>query len=513
MSKMIFTNKFSESLAALLMAYDNAPIYLSDELMKGYLNNFIENGPYIYEHVHNDYTLLGDPAFWKDIFSEESLFGNNPQTSKSVEYLLSIFMVLYAIHDTLQKPHFYKLKLSYSLWCDTSRANTFISSLVMDFDFRDRKGLDFSSKYMPNNMVVKYIFNIHKTEINKWQITEDLGLDIDPQEDLSELMHKFDYDIIMAGTAFMQVQAVLLLLNCSDLYSKSTQEIAKTLIMSFKELLADVRIEKMEIDTAIASGIMREGVKTTTGIKIFFALENFDRYCLRIDFPHDGEEFLHYNLHEPGRKNALPLNTAQYNSLAGKYKHLDELFFHFNNLYWFRSNFISKLERMAPEKDSSEYENYLYLRKELLDLFHKQGHYRMFGNDKNDGTGDDMKNDISESDMRVFVAEFGTALSQMPEAAVLYSDTGIDNISSELNRIKLKDVLYYYLTLYQGCTYKELLLGKSCRREKEEIKTRVLDILFGSYKEAVTQYGEYKDFAELNLKEILELVWEICCAK
>lgn len=186
--------------------------------------------------------------------------------------------------------------------------------------------------------------------------------------------------------------------------------------MSFKDLLADVRIQKIEIDTAIASGIIRKGVRTTTGIKIFFALGNMDRYCLRIDFPHKGEAFLHYNLHEPGRENALPLNEKKYRLLAGKYKHLDELFFHFNNLYWFRSNFVSKLERIAPEKDSDEYANYLNFREELLE--------------------------------------------------------------------------------------------KSLQREKEKIKTKLLDILFRSYEEIVMQYGEYKDLAELSLKEILELVWE-----
>ena len=33
-------------------------------------------------------------------------------------------------------------------------------------------------------------------------------------------------------------------------------------------------------------------------MKIFFALENSDRYCLKIDFPHEGAEYLHLNLHE-----------------------------------------------------------------------------------------------------------------------------------------------------------------------------------------------------------------------
>ena len=56
--------------------------------------------------------------------------------------------------------------------------------------------------------------------------------------------------------------------------------------------------------------------------------------------------------------------------------------------------------------------------------------------------------------------------------------------------------------------FREELLEKSLQREKEKIKTKLLDILFRSYEEIVMQYGEYKDLAELSLKEILELVWE-----
>ena len=58
MSKVMFTNNFSKSLAALLREYNNAPIHLSDKSMAEYLNNFIENGSYICENIHNDYTVV-----------------------------------------------------------------------------------------------------------------------------------------------------------------------------------------------------------------------------------------------------------------------------------------------------------------------------------------------------------------------------------------------------------------------------------------------------------------------
>ena len=94
MSKVMFTNNFSKSLAALLREYNNAPIHLSGKSMAEYLNNFIENGSYICENIHNDYERLSDQAFWRDVFPEKNPFDNTPQTSKSVQYLLSIFIPL-----------------------------------------------------------------------------------------------------------------------------------------------------------------------------------------------------------------------------------------------------------------------------------------------------------------------------------------------------------------------------------------------------------------------------------
>lgn len=36
---------------------------------------------------------------------------------------------------------------------------------------------------------------------------------------------------------------------------------------------------------------------------------------MRIDFPHEGAEYLHLNLHEPHRQTAIPLNYKQYSML------------------------------------------------------------------------------------------------------------------------------------------------------------------------------------------------------
>ena len=84
-------------------------------------------------------------------------------------------------------------------------------------------------------------------------------------------MKKIDKEIIMTGISFMQIQAILLLMENSKLYSIYVRKIAKSILLILKEILANSRIEKIEIDSAISAGVIRPGIKRTTGIKLFFA--------------------------------------------------------------------------------------------------------------------------------------------------------------------------------------------------------------------------------------------------
>ncbi|NCC01839.1 MAG: amino acid ABC transporter permease [Clostridia bacterium] len=43
------------------------------------------------------------------------------------------------------------------------------------------------------------------------------------------------------------------------------------------------------------------GPRSTTKLEIFFSQSNGDRYLLRVDFPHDDVNFIHFNLYEPFR--------------------------------------------------------------------------------------------------------------------------------------------------------------------------------------------------------------------
>lgn len=494
----MFTNKFSKSIAALLLKYNEAPIILKDDYMIEYLCDFIENGDIINHYIEGQFDRLSDWTFWNSSFNKEYPF-KQMNSTRNAAYLLTIFMLLFAINRDLHKDNLYDLENLSEMMIFSSSINTFISSLIMDFDFRDYGSLNFNSNYMPNVMVSEYIGNMYRTEhmltqYREFPIKQNISLD----KELLVLNKKIDKDILITGITFMQIQAILLLMECSTLYSKNVRMISKSILMIFKEILANARIRKIEIDTAICTGTIRKGTKKTTGIKIFFALENLDRYCLRLDFPHKGEEFLHYNLHEPGRKTALPLSINQYNELKNKYVSVDDIFFRFGNLYWFRNNFISKLDKLSPPDYTEEYESYSAFRKEMLQLFQDQGHYRIFSDD------------ISKDDMIDFIGAFGSALSQNNISSASYADTDNDNIDKELTKIKLKDILSNALAIYQRCSIEEQFFNISYDEPFAKLKTTLLEALYNNFSDTISPFASYEEIYELKLKDILLILDELC---
>ena len=499
MSTIKFTDKFTKSLAGLLLQYGEAPFVLKDENMKWYLENVIENGKYINQCVKEDYHQLSNPKLWIDFFQEGYLYEELLYENRISSYLCSIFMVLFMMTKELDDNNLYDLEKLHGMNVEVSAINTFISSLIMDFDFQKSGGLDFNSNYLPNQMVAEYIGNMYKTErmLHIYQTSSE-KIVISFDNEITKLNQKIDKDVITTGLSFMQIQSILLLMESSNLYPDYIRKISKDIILIFKEILANARIKKIEIDSAIIAGVIRDGVKKTTGIKIFFALENFDRFCLRIDFPHEGADFLHLNLHEPFRETALPISKNQYDQLRNKYGELDEIFFHFGKLYWFRYNFVSKLENLSPPEDSEEYEEYLIFKQEMLDLFYDQGHYHLFSDE------------ISKDNMIEFIVEFGIALLHSKVAAVSYTYTDVENINDELTKIKLRDVLSNALAIYQRCIIEEQFFKTSYNEALKKLKYSLIDVLFNHYNSYVSSLGTYEEFAMLDIKDILLLLDEIC---
>lgn len=463
---MFFSDRFTESLMALLYKYDIAPVRLKDEDMKKYLRYFIENGSYIDEIFDGQYDNMSNLAIWKTNFMDGCLPDEKIFTSRKASYLCTIYMLLFVIKTDLQEGDLYEIEKLQNMSLMASMINTFMSSLIMDFDFESFYKLDFNANYMPSPMLTEYIGGMYKTELLKQQYMETLGQTTLLESELIELNRKIDREILVTGISFMQIQAILLLMESSKLYPVYVSKIAKNILLIFKEMLANSRIEKIEIDSVISAGVIRRGIRKTTGMKIFFALENSDRYCLRIDFPHEGAEYLHLNLHEPHRQTAIPLNYKQYSMLKKQYGDLSNLFFNFGNMYWFRYNFIEKLDKCS-----------------LIE-----------------GCENNNKN---------FIAEFGKALIHTQIYETSYFCTEIENIDDKLTKIKLRDIFINAFALYQRFYLEEKIFQKSYKVGYDKLKEKLLNALFTSFSSKVEPLGEYAEFEELRLEDIFFLLYDI----
>ena len=491
MYKIFFSDRFTESLMALLYKYNIAPARLKDE----YLRYFIENGSYIDEIFEGQYDNMSNLAIWKTNFMDGCLPDEKVFTSRKASYLCAIYMLLFVIKTDLQEENLYETEKLQNMSLNASMINTFMSSLIMDFDFESYNEIDFNANYMPSPMLTEYIGGVYKTELLKQQYMEILGQNTILESGLIELNRKIDREILVTGISFMQIQAILLLMESSKLYPVHVRKIAKSILLIFKEMLANSRIEKIEIDSAISAGVIRQGIRKTTGIKIFFALENSDRYCLRIDFPHEGIEYLHLNLHEPHRQTAIPLNYKQYSILKKQYGDLSNLFFNFGKMYWFRYDFIEKLNKYRLI-EGSENNNSSFIA-DIEAVFFQQSHYRLFDDN------------ITKDNMIDFTAEFGKALIHTQIYETSYFCTETENIEDKLTKIKLRDIFINAFALYQRFYLEEKIFQKSYKIGYDKLKEKLLNTLFTSFSSEVAPLGEYTEFEEMRLEDIFFLLYDI----
>ena len=122
-----------------------------------------------------------------------------------------------------------------------------------------------------------------------------------------------------------------------------------------REVLFDKRILKIVVDSDLYGS--NEKTHKSTRLKIYFAMKNTDRYCIRLDFPHDGEDSIHLNLNDPGIKRSVgfPLKKEEYWEI---YRHSKEkelfvnMFYEMNDRYWFKSDFATKIHNYCHDMEA-----------------------------------------------------------------------------------------------------------------------------------------------------------------
>ena len=190
-----------------------------------------------------------------------------------------------------------------NLCCFLKTTSTYaMINIDNDFSFAKKYSLADDIYFMAKSMFDAQM-TIHAT--SNRNLSLDQVITLTKFDDLeSRLCCKYIHN----GIAVLKLFHILAILQISPYYTDGVHKIAKKLIQSLREALYNKRVVKLVVDID-TQGYNQKAHKTTR-MKIYFAMNNSDRYCIRLDFPHEGENNIHLNINEPAHKQStgFPFN-------------------------------------------------------------------------------------------------------------------------------------------------------------------------------------------------------------
>ena len=188
-----------------------------------------------------------------------------------------------------------------------------------------------------------------------------------------ELESRLCCKYIQSSVSVMKLFHILTILQTSPYYSGGIHRIAEQLIQSLREILYNKRILNVTVD-ADTRGSSSKPHKSTR-LKILFAMNNSDRYCIRLDFPHQGLDCIHLNINEPARKHSTGVPFGIKGLCKAKNACEDEetfnrLFYLHDDLYWFKSNYHSQIKAIGKvDKEKGQALDKLYSDRVHVEIF------------------------------------------------------------------------------------------------------------------------------------------------
>lgn len=285
-------------------------------------------------------------------FAEEYPYLPNPFCNDIYNSLYSSFLFIYEIESVLDEIECYgnSFTRATSLMDLCSLLSVTSTNAMIDIDYE----FCFAKKYSLARDVYAMAKDMHDA-----MMLENMSIDWDLPLDESVNLTKYDEiesrlscEFIRNGITVLKLFHILALLQISPLYSDSVHQIAKNLVISLREVLYNKRIIKVILDSDVYGGSTK--AHKSTRLKIYFAMGNSDRYCIRLDFPHEGEDSIHLNMNEPSRKQStgFPFTGDVHDKalcLCGSKEVFDSLFYYQDDLYWFRHDFAKNVKALGKE--------------------------------------------------------------------------------------------------------------------------------------------------------------------
>lgn len=493
------TDLYSKALTYLLHFIDGGMVPNKD-LIKSFINKRIINGAELLQNIENDTNNLKNAIFYSESnldMASENNDGNSlvqsilteEQIEEHSNKLLSIHTLLCSIDDLLTNTPSAKRDLEFwnSILSAFTLANLTISEIIINNVLFVGNNISLTENYIPN-MEAQNQFNNIRHEYTLYETLNDVHSVYKKELQKSILqLEIFDSQYATAGLDFLKLQTILLTFITSPFYSESTKSIANSLLSFFKDFFVDSRILKIIMEPNTESE-KEEGFKTTTKLEIFFSLKNQDVYCLRIDFPHDGASFIHYNLHEPKHVTGVPIKLVQKEeiiSICNSEQIFHELFFESGKRFWFRYNFEEKLLQQFDIR-TNQYHM-------LHTLFHTQCHMHI--TDTN----------VSNTDMQIFLTDFNNALLHMEMLNCIYEKTKKVDINKELFSIKSKDILHEYTLTYNKYIEMAIIHEFDITEEISMLKKELLTIFFEATNLSLCGFSK-DDLLEFDFIDIVSFI-------
>lgn len=248
--------------------------------------------------------------------------------------------------------------------------------------------------YSQSNIVIEYIKVIRddmgkRNNIQKFYPNENII-----GNHMLQIISEYDLVLIETHIEYLFLITTLMCIVISPFYNEINKRIAEWFLCCFKDTLANSRIEEIYMEPNTFFSEEERGPRSTTKLEIFFSQSNGDRYLLRVDFPHDDVNFIHFNLYEPFTDAAFPIDKDVYSDLCNKYgENVKDFFYHNGGKLWFKSQLEKTI--YLNKKVNSE------LSKDLLYLFKEHLHYPVCGAQ------------VSEKEMKIFLSDLFSSISSI----------------------------------------------------------------------------------------------------
>ena len=153
---------------------------------------------------------------------------------------------------------------------------------------------------------------------------------------LSMIYLLVDYEIESFQNLLLFLNALVLLYD-SDSLNERYKKVAEHLIDRFFTLFRNARIITCRINSLYHDLRVpyeeRKLTDNTTLLHIFYCFPNTDVFSLRLDLPHKGVDFIHFNNATPGKTKCFLFTQNEYDELICRYPNMSDCFIQYSNVY------------------------------------------------------------------------------------------------------------------------------------------------------------------------------------